>query len=131
MRGRHPAGPEFVDRLEGSEKAKLRARTILELIAEAIRVPEACTRLGVKPARLDQLRLEGLQALVAAFEEKQVGRPAHVPSPAELEVEELHAEIERLQAELKAALLRAELAVGLPRVGAELKKKTTAPHRSP
>jgi transposase InsO family protein len=127
MRGRSPAGPEFVERLEGSEKAKQRARTILELIAGKIRVPEACERLDIKEARLDQLRLEGLQTLVTAFEEKPVGRPAHVPSPAEVENEQLRAEVARLNAELAVALVRAEVGVGLPRVGAELKKNEAAP----
>ena len=127
MRGRNPAGPEFVDRLNGSEKAKRRARVVLELIAGQCRVPEACERLDIKEARLDQLRLEGLQALVTELEEKPVGRPAHVPSPAEVENEQLRAGVARLTAELAVALVRAEVGVGLPRVGAELKKNEAAP----
>jgi len=127
MQGRHPAGPEFVERLEGSEKAKRRVRTMLELIADRIRVPEACERLGIKPARLDQLRKAYLQAMVTAAEEKQVGRPAHVPSAAEVENEQLRARIARLEAELAVALVRAEVGVGLPRVGAELKKNEVIP----
>ena len=126
MRGRNPAGPEFVKRLEGSEKAKLRAQVVLELLAGKHRVSEACERLGIKDARLDQLRNEGLQAMVTALEDRPPGRPAHEPTPAERENERLRAEIERLRAEQKAALIRAELAVALPRIGAESKKNDIA-----
>jgi transposase InsO family protein len=122
MRGRNPAGPEFVEKLKGSDKAKRRARVVLEMLAGQCRVPEACHRLGIKEARLDQLRLEGLQAMVTELEDKPAGRPARTPTPADLDNEHLRAEIERLQAELNVALVRAELAVGLPRVGAKSKK---------
>jgi transposase InsO family protein len=127
MRGRKPAGPEFVERLNGSNDAKQRARVILELIAHLCRVPEACERLGIGEARLDQIRIEGLQALVSALEDKPVGRPAHVPSPAEVENEHLRARIARLETELAVARVQVEVGVGLPRVGAELKKNGVTP----
>jgi hypothetical protein len=123
MRGRNPAGPEFVERLDGSDQAKQRARVLLELAAGKCRVPEACQQLGIKDARLDQIRLAGLQAMVTALEDKPAGRPAHQPSAAELENEQLRADNARLRAERDAALIKAELGVALPRVGAASKKK--------
>ena len=86
---------------------------------------EACEKLGIKEARFDQLRLEGLQALVTALEDKPAGRPARPPTPAEEENRELHAQIALLRGELQAALLKAEIAVILPKVGAAAEKKTT------
>jgi len=127
MRGRKPVGPEFVHRLTGSDKAKQRAEALLKMMTGEYRVTKACAEFGIKEARLDQIRIEGFQALVTALEDKPAGRPAHTPSPAELENEQLRAENARLQVERDAALVRAEVAVALPRVGAELKKKTTAP----
>jgi transposase InsO family protein len=127
MRGRKPAGPEFVHRLTGSDKAKRRAEALLKMMTGEYRVTKACAELGIKEARLDQIRIEGFQALVTALEEKPVGRPAHTPSPAELENVQLRADNARLKVERDAALVRAELAVGLPRVRAKLKKKAAPP----
>ena len=124
MRGRTPSGPEFVDKLNGSAKAKERAKVLLETLAGTCRIGEACERLGIKDARFDQIRLEGLQALVAAMEDKPGGRPARARSEADLENQSLRDEVARLQAELEAALVRAELAITLPRAGNEASKKT-------
>lgn len=122
MRGRQPAGLEFVDKLDGSAKAKQRLKAIVETLAGKRRVSEACADLGIKDARFDQIRIEGLQAALRALEDKPAGRPAHTPSPAEQENEQLRAEIAKLRAELEVALVRAELAVALPRAGAASKK---------
>ena len=56
MRGRTPAGPEYVDRLAGSEAAKERLKVVLETLAGACRVSAACARLGVCEQRFHQLR---------------------------------------------------------------------------
>jgi predicted ArsR family transcriptional regulator len=130
MRGRHPSGPEFVEKLEGSEQAKQRVQVLLETLAGSCRVGEACERLGISEPRFDQIRIEALQAAVAALEPKPMGRPAHVPSAAEVVAEQLREKIAALEAELKAALIRAELAVTLPRAGeVEAKKAPGSPPR--
>ena len=51
MRGRKPVGPEYADKLSGSDTAKLRVKVILETIAGTCRVQEACERLGISEQR--------------------------------------------------------------------------------
>lgn len=124
MRGRHPSGPEFVDRLGGSPEAKQRAKILLETLSGGLRVLEACETLGIKEARFDQIRIEGLQALVDALEPKLPGRKPRPATAEAAEVEQLEQRVAELEAELHAALVRAELAVTLPQVGAAEQKKT-------
>jgi hypothetical protein len=123
MRGRHPSGPAFVQKLEGSERAKERLQVLLETMAGTCRTSEACERLGISEQRFDQIRIEALQAAVTGLEPGLVGRPAHTPHPAEVEVERLKKRLAELEAERDAALIRAELAVTLPRVGEVETKK--------
>jgi len=135
MRGRYPSGPEFVERLEGSEQAKQRLQVLLETLAGSCRVGEACERLGISEQRFDQIRIEALQAAVRGLEPGVAGRRPRVPHPAEAEAEQLKERVARLQAERDAALIRAELAVTLPAAGeVEAKKAPRSPntqHRRP
>jgi hypothetical protein len=128
MRGRQPSGPEFVARLDGSEHAKRRVRAVLATLAGTCRVGEACDQLGISEPRFDQIRIEALQAAVTALEPKPTGRPPHVPSEAEVEARQLREKVAELEAALKAALIRTELAVTLPAArGAEAKKAPRPP----
>jgi hypothetical protein len=121
MRGRRPSGPEFVDKLDGSPEAKLRLKVMLETLSGGCRVQEACERLGIKEARFDQLRIEILQGALDAAERRPAGRPARSPSAAEIDNDRLRERIAQLEAELQSALIRAEVAVTLPRVKAKKK----------
>ncbi len=56
MRGRTPSGPEYVDRLPGSETAKDRLKVVLETMTGTVRVHEACDRLQICEQRFHQLR---------------------------------------------------------------------------
>ena len=56
MRGRRPAGPEIVEQLPGSAKARLRLRVVLETLAGDLRVQQACQQLGIGPVRFHTLR---------------------------------------------------------------------------
>jgi hypothetical protein len=114
MRGRYPSGPEFVLKLHGSDLAKKRALVLLETLRGKCRVQEACARLELSEQRLDQIRIDGLQGFVDALEPRPSGRPAKVLTPAEIAVQQLQARIAQLEADLRAALIRAELAVTLP-----------------
>src|SRR5207302_1710956 len=76
MRGRYPAGPESVEQLQGSDKAKERVRVILETIQGKLRVQQACDLLGISEQRHRQLRAQMLQAAVAGVEDQPSGRPA-------------------------------------------------------
>src|SRR5262249_13931830 len=76
MRGRHPAGPEYVDQLDGSTLARERLKVVLQTLAGQCRVAEACERLGICEQRFHQIREEALRAAVAALEPRPQPRPA-------------------------------------------------------
>ena len=123
MRGRRPSGPEFVDKLTASDKAKARLKILLETMTGDRRVLEACELLGIGEARFDQLRLTALAAALDALEDRPAGRPAHTPTITELENAQLRERIEQLEAEQHLLLVRAELAATLT----ASKKKTLKP----
>ena len=62
--GRKPAGPQIVERLEGSPVAKQRLEVILETIAGRLTVPEARDRLGIGESRFHELRNLYMASLV-------------------------------------------------------------------
>jgi helix-turn-helix protein len=133
MRGRTPAGPEYVEQLQGSPQAKQRLRVVLETMAGKLRVQEACARLGISEQRFDQLRAELLQAALAELEPKPAGRPRRpVEDPRVTALQEQVAELEQ---ELRTAGVREALAVALPQAAqpvaepAEPEKKTPASRR--
>ena len=125
MRGRHPAGPEFVDQLTGDDIAKQRLRVVLETIAGQRRVADACAQLGLSEQRFDELRAEALQAAVTALEPKPPGRKPHTPSPEEVELEQLRARVVELEAQVKLGSVRAEVAAILPHTASAAGKKTS------
>jgi hypothetical protein len=127
MRERYPSGPEFVRKLAGSEQAKERLQVLLETVAGTCRTNEACQRLNISEQRLDQIRIDALQAAVHGLEPRPAGRPAHIPNEAELEVQRLKERIIELEAQVKAAVIRAELAVALPQAGGAESKKAEGP----
>jgi hypothetical protein len=126
MRGRYPSGPEFVQKLDGSEQAKERLEVLLQTLAGTSRVGEACAQLGISEQRFDQIRIEALQAALRGLEPGSAGRPPRAASASPEEVEKLQQRVAQLEAELKAALLRVELAVALPGAG-ESKKASGSP----
>ncbi len=129
MRGRYPSGPEFVDKLDGSAEAKERLKVLLATLAGQLRVGDACARLGVKGSRFDQLRVELLQAALAAAERRPAGRPPRHHTPDDGEVTGLHQRVAQLEAELRVALVRVEIAAALPHAGAGAQKKAGTGHR--
>ena len=54
MRGRYPAGPEYVDRLAASQQAKQRTKLILQTVFGGSRVADVCTALDICPQRFQQ-----------------------------------------------------------------------------
>src|SRR5256885_14207141 len=112
MRGRYPAGPESVEQLEGSDKAKERVRVTLETIQGTLRVQQACDLLGISEQRHRQLRAQMLQAAVASVEDQPSGRPARAPESAEGVA--LRQQVVQLQRELQAARGDEEVAPALP-----------------
>jgi hypothetical protein len=114
MRGRIPAGPEYVEGLQGSEKAKERLRVILETMMGKWRVSEACDRLGICEQRFRQLRAELLEAALERLEDQPAGRPREPEEPEEIVA--LRRQLEALQRELQVAQLREEISLALPHV---------------
>jgi hypothetical protein len=113
MSGRYAAGPEYVDRLEGSAEAKQRAKVILQTLQHGgIRVQDACRLLGICEQRFHQLREEMLQAAVARLEAQPAGRPRRAAEPAD--VQALQEELKVKELELRAAHLREEIALAMP-----------------
>jgi hypothetical protein len=116
MRGRLPSGPEYVDLLAGSDQAKERLKTVLETLAGTCRVQEACQRLKISEPRFHQLRQQVLEAGLAEIEPRAKGRPAKKLSPAEEEIARLREQLAAKEVELRAAQVREEIALVLPRV---------------
>jgi hypothetical protein len=114
MRGRIAAGPEYVEHLEGSEKAKERVRVILETMQGQCRVQQACERLGICEQRFRQLRETLLQAAVASVEDRPAGRPRRLQEPAA--VATLRQQVAQLERALQVAQVREEIALALPQV---------------
>lgn len=114
MRGRLPSGPDFIDRVPGSELAKNRARVLLQTIAGTCRVQEACACLGISEPRFDQLRIHGVAQLVQSMEPRPAGRPPRLTSPVEEQIRELQHKVAALEMQVKIAQTRAEIALVLP-----------------
>lgn len=114
MRGRHAVGPEYAERLAGSELACRRMRVILETIAGTKRVTEACAELGICTQRFEAIRQEAIQAGVAALELRPAGRPRK--EAADEQRARLGDRVAELEAELHASEVRADLATALPRL---------------
>jgi hypothetical protein len=102
----------LAERLDGSARARQRMRVILETLCGTMRVSEACEALGICTQRFEALRAEAVGAGVAALEPKPMGRPTH--REREPEVVRLEERVAELEAELKVARVRVELAERLP-----------------
>jgi len=113
MRGRYPAGPEYVDTLEASPQAKQRTKLILQTVFSGSRVAEVCTALDICPQRFHQLREEVLQAAVASMEVQPGGRRRR-PVESE-EMTALREELAELKVALHVAQVRAEIALAMPK----------------
>jgi hypothetical protein len=129
MRGRRPAGPAYVDQLEGSESAKERLKVVLETLAGTCRVQNACVRLGICEQRFHQLRQEALEAALAGLEPGKPGRKPQTPSAAEEHVRVLQEQLAAHEVELRAAQAREEIALALPRVVHDDTEKKTRRRR--
>ncbi len=123
MRGRRPVGPELVDRLPGTELARERVKVVLQTMTGELRVQEACEQLQISEQRFDELRIEAIQAAVASLEPKPAGRPARVAATDPAETERLQQRVAELEAQLAAAVIRAELAAALPKAGRDSGKR--------
>jgi hypothetical protein len=117
MRGRHAVGPEeYFDRIPGTAEARQRARLTLEAMFGLKRVKDVCEELGICSQRLDAIRRDVAVGCVAGAELGHAGRPRKEEAAAAAEIARLTEELAETRAQLQAALVRAELAEGLPRL---------------
>jgi transposase-like protein len=115
-RGRKPIGPQLVEHLEGSLHAKTRLTVILETVTGQRTIADACSELGIHESMFHKMRSEVLQTALGRLEPRPLGRPSHTLSPEDQRVVQLEEENQDLRAELRAAEIRRELAVALPRL---------------
>ena len=113
-RGRKPAGPALVERLEGSASAKNRLQVILETITGNTTILQACERLGISEAMFHKLRAGVLQTALGRLEPRSAGRPRQETGPEQLQVQLLQSQVEDLQIDLQAAQIRLEIAQAMP-----------------
>jgi len=122
--GRKPLGPQLVERLEGSQRAKRRLQVILETLAGTRSIIEACEKLGICESMFHRLRAEVLQTALDRLEPRPLGRPRRAISAETQQVDVLEQEVEELRTELQASQVREELAQILPAVVRPPLKKT-------
>jgi hypothetical protein len=123
MRGRYPAGSEYVDKVEGSPLAKERGRVLLELQAGRLRLLEACELLGVRETRLHQLRHAAMQGWVQGLEPGVPGRPGVSNTPEGERLRELEEQLAQKELALQEAQVRAEVALIVPQRSAHVVEK--------
>ena len=127
MRGRRPAGPDYVAKLRGPEEAKRRLEVVLRTLAGECRVAEACQALGVSESRFHELRHEALQAALDGLAPRPPGRrPAPAADPR---VADLEREARRLRLETEAARMREEIALVLPKLAGGAARRKRASRR--
>jgi hypothetical protein len=114
MRGRRPAGPEYVAKAEGSAQARERAEVILETLAGRCSVQQACARLGVQPTRFHQLRAAFVQGGVERLEPGTAGRPRQQLSPEGQRIAQLEQALAEQVLAVEVAQVREEVALILP-----------------
>lgn len=125
--GRKPLGPALVQHLDGSPRAKERLEVILQTLAGRLTIAEAGERLGINEAMFHRLRSEVLAAGLAQLEPKPLGRPPRIPTAEQQQCEALQRRVAELEAELRIATTREEIALVLaprPEQAPPLKKTT-------
>jgi hypothetical protein len=129
-RGRKPTGANLVEGLEGSQRAKLRLKAILETLSGQRTIPDACDELGIQETMFHRVRSEVLQTALNRLEPRPLGRPPRQSSLQDGRISDLEQANLQLRVELQAAEIRRELAENLPRLAKlalGLGKKTTEP----
>jgi hypothetical protein len=125
MRGRYPTGLEAcIDELDGAPQEKERLQTIFATVLGESRLFQSCAALDVGETRFRQLRRRALQGALDAIKPKAPGRPGKMTTLDAQRVAELERRLMEKELELRQALVREEVALILPRAGAEAGKKT-------
>ncbi len=115
MIGRPTLGPALVDRLAGSDRAKLIVRTMLETISGALTIDDAARALDCNGAYVHALRERLLMATIAAAEPRTTGPKPKPPLTPDVAAQIQAAERRATDAEVALELerCRTELALTL------------------
>jgi hypothetical protein len=107
---------ELLEDMEVSEVARQRLMVILQTLAGALTIEEACHVLGINRSRFHDLRHEFLDRAAGLLEPRQPGPKPSRPTEAQLEIERLQREIVQLKLDLKATQIREEIALVMPQL---------------
>ncbi|NNC63177.1 MAG: helix-turn-helix domain-containing protein [Gammaproteobacteria bacterium] len=116
-------GTKHVDGLDGTHEAKRRLRVILDTLVDRCSVKAACERLQVSESRFHQLRKEALEGALAGLAPRPSGRPPAEPPELESKVTELESKVRELRMDLQASRVRTEIALTMPHLLRDRKKK--------
>lgn len=123
-RGRPPKGLGHIEGLDGTQESKRRLRMILQTLTGERSVASVCKRLGVSESRFHQLRREALEGALSSLDARPAGRPASRPPDLTSAVEDLETEVRDLRIELQASRVRTEIALTMPHLLRDTKKKS-------
>jgi flagellar motor switch protein FliM len=113
-RGRKPAGPRLVEKLDASDSARQRLRVILETISGEKPVDQACRELSISEAMFYKLRGQFLQESVELLEPRTPGRKKQEVNPMQARVKELEGTVKELTLDAEAARIQTEIALTMP-----------------
>jgi len=108
-----------VDGLDGSVQARLRLKVVLQTIAGQCSVQDACWQLGVCEQRFWQLREQVLTAALQRLEPRRAGRRPRQATAEQAQLQVLQQELAAAKIQRRAADVREEIALILPRVVGE------------
>jgi len=114
MRGRWPAGPEYIDKLIGDADTKDRLKAILDTLYGQARLLEVCNQLDIRETRFHQLREIALQAALTAITPRPAGRPSRAAADDAAQIHALQQRVAELEQALQVAQVREEIALVLP-----------------
>jgi hypothetical protein len=114
MRGRLPAGPEYIDKLLGSPESKQRLKGILDTLYGEARLLDMCSQLDIRETRFHQLRELALQGALNALEPRPAGRPSRAATPEVEIIRALEQRVNELEHALHETQVREEIALVLP-----------------
>jgi hypothetical protein len=113
MRGRWPAGLEYIDKLEGSVATKERFKSILCTLFHQARVVDVCSHHGFGETRFEQLRHTSIQGALNSIEPRPAGRPSRASLAQTEQIRLLEQRVRELEQALHEAEVREEIALVL------------------
>ena len=123
--GRPPVGLGHIDRIEGPADLKERLRVVLATVMGEMTVEQACGQLSVCPSRLHEMRHQALEGALEGLVPGRAGRPPAVTAAKTDHEHALEQRVRELEAELRGALVRSELALAAPQLFRRAAKKNS------